>query len=74
MILTSPGEQEDSTVRRESGNGSTSRKTMLTSRPLTSLGQGSPEKDRFGTNEQLQMVFRPRESLEDPSGPDWLDE
>ncbi|OJI88985.1 hypothetical protein ASPTUDRAFT_79951 [Aspergillus tubingensis CBS 134.48] len=32
---------------------------------------GSPEKDRFGTNEQLQMVFRPRESLEDPSGPDW---
>lgn len=47
---------------------------MLTSRPLISLGQGSPEKDRFGTNEQLQMVFRPRESLEDPSGPDWLDE
>ncbi|CAK47841.1 uncharacterized protein An03g04020 [Aspergillus niger] len=33
---------------------------------------GSPEQDRFGTNEQLQMVLRPRESLEDPSGPDWL--
>lgn len=47
---------------------------MLTLRPLISLEQGSPEQDRFGTNEQLQMVLRPRESLEDPSGPDWLGE